>query len=228
MNISLPNGAPPPDPAWLREKLISLDLEEFKALHAQILERSRVQQRTLGIAATLSVAVLAFLGFRVFGEARLTQFDYGFALSLVLLPLPFCALTLYYGLQDSLIAATATYLDTALRSSLVSKLGTADFWLNEAAFRQARGRRNWAMTEWLSSFGLLLFTPVALMAISARYLLAHLLVLEKDPPYLILALWLTSVLVTVLAAVDSLRGAKALAAIGSAPGRIASSRRPVT
>lgn len=163
---------------WHRNALLKLHIKEGEAMHNQILERSRIQQRLLSVGSALAVGVFSFLGSTLIRSDAFGRYDAPFLLFLLLVPFPFYGLVIYYGHIDFMIRATAGYIHTELRYRISSIIGSDEFWRNEYHFEQARRAAGRSVSAWIGSFGVLIFVPIVVDITAIAYLWKHLEVLE--------------------------------------------------
>lgn len=146
------------------DKALQVALEEFRAMHAQILERSRLQQHVIWMGAVLGAAVLALLASILVPDVN-KPVNYKLASYLVLiLTFPFLALSWAYAYQDYMIGATARFIHKVLRLDLRRLAQDEDLIKNEIWFVHVREKSKPFIIGWFSFHSILLFFPFLLLA----------------------------------------------------------------
>ncbi len=121
-----------------------IDLEEFKAMHAQIISRADIQKSILAMNNTLIVAVLTIVFAYLipltidnklnFIDGKLELLNY----FLLLITIPFYLFIESYLHSNYMIAKTAGFIHHVLRKQLISSAGTQSILLNEEWFKEVR------------------------------------------------------------------------------------------
>ncbi|MBN1547238.1 MAG: hypothetical protein JW902_11310 [Syntrophaceae bacterium] len=144
-------------------KALQVALEEFRTMHAQILERSRLQQQVISTGAVLGAAVLALLATILLPDPN-TPVNYRLASYLILiLTFPFFALSWAYAYQDYMIGATARFIHHVLRFDLRRLAGDDNLIKNECWFLHVRDKSIPFVIGWFSFHSILLFFPFLLL-----------------------------------------------------------------
>jgi hypothetical protein len=156
------------------EKALQVALEEFRSMHAQILERSRLQQHVISTGAVLGAAVLTLLATILVPAANMPA-NYRLASYLVLiLTFPFLALSWAYAYQDYMIGATARFIHEVLRLDLRRLAEDENLIKNELWFVHVRDKSKPFIIGWFSFHFILLFLPFLLLATYLGLLVAKL------------------------------------------------------
>ncbi|MBI4447177.1 MAG: hypothetical protein HY645_14880 [Acidobacteria bacterium] len=153
--------------------LLAVHMEEFKVMHGQILERSKIRQQLLQVGTLLSVAVLGFFGSNIIEPDFFSNYSLSFCLFLLLVPFPFYSLAVYYGHMDYMIGITARYIHSELRPRVARVVRSDEFWRNEDFFEKGRAVSGRTIKEWFGTFGMLLFIPTVLNGLGLLYLTEH-------------------------------------------------------
>jgi hypothetical protein len=116
-------------------------IEEFKAMHNQILERAKVQQSVLNATTTLAVAVLTVI-FAYILPSAISKNDFVYLeYFLLIIAIPFYLFIQSYSLSNIMIVGTASYIHSILRPLIIKETNDDNVLLNEFWFKIIRDRR---------------------------------------------------------------------------------------
>lgn len=142
---------------------LNVALEEFRVMHAQILERSRLQQHVISTGAVLGAAVLAALAAIVVPNTKQPPNYLFVSYFLLAFTFPFYVLSWAYAYQDYMIGATAKFIHDILIQD-IRRLANNDVLIkNEFWFVHIRQKSRTLFLGWFSFHLILLFFPILLI-----------------------------------------------------------------